>query len=269
MKLTLAYSPCPNDTFIFAALANRWIDCESIDFEITLADIDILNQMAANHTAQICKVSMFQYARLKNEYTLLSAGAALGRGAGPLLLTTAENQPLASQPNGLSTMRIAIPGRYTTANLLLDFYYTGFKEKKVLPFDQIMPAIVAGAVDAGVVIHESRFTYPQYGLVQIADLGAYWESQTGLPIPLGGIIAHNDLGTATHQQINHLIINSLDFAYQHPDIVAPYINAHAQEMKPAVQQQHIALYVNEFTRNLGTQGYEAIDKLISIIPQNS
>ncbi|MBX3103008.1 MAG: 1,4-dihydroxy-6-naphthoate synthase [Bacteroidetes bacterium] len=257
MKLTLAYSTCPNDTFIFGALVNGLID-SPFTFEVILEDIKELNARAAQGGADVCKLSFYALTQLSG-WTLLPAGAALGRGCGPLLVA---REPLTHEQ--LIQSRIALPGWDTTAHLLLQYYAPEARNKAVMLFSDIMPAVAEGRADVGLIIHESRFTYPTHGLVCLQDLGDYWERRTGLPIPLGGIAAQTSLGAEAHAQLTDAIRRSLAFAWAHPDAVMPYVAQHAQELSEEVMWQHIRLYVNDFSLELGTEGQAAITQLQAV-----
>lgn len=257
-QLSLGFSPCPNDTFIFHALIERLVPTPGLCFSPRLEDVETLNRLALEASLDLTKVSYHALGRLRRDYVLLRSGGALGRGCGPLVVArTAMNMA------ELCGQRIAIPGELTTANLLLQLYGRGYDNVVILPFDRIMAAIVAGSVAAGVIIHESRFTYPRHGLVQIADLGAWWEGETGLPIPLGGILARRALGPATIATIETALRHSVDYAFAHPSASRDYIKAHAQELDDAVIDQHIALYVNDFSRELGELGERAVITLLA------
>ena len=265
MQLTLAYSPCPNDTFIFDALVHQKVDTEGLQFRVQLLDIQELNALAASQPGpDVVKVSFFQYAQLLQRYQLLESGAALGRGCGPLVVAreTMTRQQVADS-------NIAIPGWNTTAHLLLNHWCPEVRNKQVLPFHEIMPAVASGELDAGLIIHESRFTYPQYGLQQVVDLGAHWEETTSLPIPLGGIIARKDLGWEVIARVDRALARSIEYAFAHRADVMPYVRAHAQEMADEVMEQHIALYVNEYTHQLGPEGHLAVDFLIHYAQQQT
>jgi 1,4-dihydroxy-6-naphthoate synthase len=249
--LTLGFSPCPNDTFVFHALVHGLVGGPEFA-EPVYADIDVLNQRALAGDLDVVKVSYGVLPKLRG-YTLLSSGGALGRGCGPLVL-------VADPEESLRGATIAVPGEDTTAYLLLRLWDPGFAEVVVMPFDRIMPAVQRGEVDAGLVIHESRFTFPDYGLHQAADLGEWWEETTGLPIPLGAIVARDGLPVA---EIDAAIRRSVEYAWAHPEASRDYMLAHSQELSPAVVDAHIALYVNEFTRDLGDEGRAAVAELTS------
>jgi 1,4-dihydroxy-6-naphthoate synthase len=251
--LSLGFSPCPNDTFVFHALVHGLVAGPAFA-PPTYADIDVLNGLALRGELDVVKVSYAVLPRLTG-YTLLASGGAVGRGCGPLVVTR--------EPRSLSGATIAVPGLDTTAYLLLRLWDPGFADVVVLPFDAIMPAVRDGAVDAGLVIHESRFTYPAYGLTAVADLGDWWESTTGLPIPLGAIVARSGLDTGA---VEDAIRRSVEYAWAHPAASRDYVLAHSQELAPDVVDAHIALYVNEFTRDLGTEGRAAVDALLVRVP---
>ena len=255
--LSLGYSPCPNDTFIFTA----WVEGRipgAPPVRERLEDIETLNLLALDGQLDVAKVSFHAFGHLRRDYCLLRSGGALGRGCGPLVVAR-ELFP-AEQ---LAAKRVAIPGRLTTAALLVRLFAPGLEEPRVMPFHEILAATRDGVVDAGVIIHESRFTYPAYGLHQIVDLGEWWERTTGRPIPLGGIAARRELGSARIRQIDRALAASVDYAHAHQDEVWPAVRRHAQEMDDAVMRQHIALYVNEFTRDYGTEGAAAIRHLLA------
>ena len=256
-KLTLGFSPCPNDTFIFAALVHGRIDTGDIGFsEEILADVETLNTWALAKKLDITKISFSALGHVLQEYSLLPAGCALGRGCGPLLVAA---RPLSLTKDTV----IGIPGRLTTAAILLQLFHPECQKLVPLSFESIMPMVAAGELDAGVIIHESRFTYPLYGLSLVQDLGVWWEEQTGLPVPLGGIVARCDLGDDLHRQIAESIRASLRLAWAAPEKVMPYIVRHAQEMEEKVIKAHIDLYVNDFTLDLGDEGKQAVDEFLS------
>ena len=269
-SLRLGYSPCPNDTFIFYALMHGRIPLHGVTIREELADVETLNRLALSGTLDLTKISYHAFGHLRNDYALLRSGGALGRGCGPLVV--------ARQATTLERLRggvIAIPGELTTANLLLQLHGTGYDRLKILPFDQIMTAVANGSVDAGLIIHESRFTFADHGLVAIEDLGAWWENLTGLPIPLGGILARRDLGRAVIEEMERAISASVRYAFAHPQQARAYIRSHAQELDDAVIDQHINLYVNNFSLDLGEEGLAAVHELLhrataaGIIPASS
>ncbi len=256
MRVTLGYSPCPNDTFVFCGLVHGHIGGAPLCEEV-LADIETLNELALQGRLDATKISFHALAHLRDEYCLLHSGGALGRGCGPLLVA---REKLALED--LKHKRIAIPGRLTTAALLLRLFDPSIEQLAVMPFDQIVGAAAQGVVDAGVIIHESRFTYAQYGLTAIIDLGQWWEESTGHPIPLGGILARRSLGADRIGQLDWAIAQSVEYACAHPDAVRGYIRQHAQEMDDRVMQAHIDLYVNQHTLDYGADGEAAIFDLI-------
>jgi 1,4-dihydroxy-6-naphthoate synthase len=255
--LSLGFSPCPNDTFIFYALTHRRVDWGPLVLNPFLADVELLNQRARQHTLDITKVSINAVAHLLDEYWLLRTGGALGRGCGPVVVarTACSLADLRDQP-------LAIPGRLTTAHLLLQLHGEHRGDRVEMSFDRIMPAIVSGEVAAGVVIHEGRFTYADLGLHLVLDLGSWWEQHTGLPLPLGGIVMKRALGADAAKRMEHMIRASLRYAYEHRDEARDYIAEHAQEMEPAIIRQHIDTFVNEYTMDLGTEGQQAIRYLV-------
>jgi 1,4-dihydroxy-6-naphthoate synthase len=261
-SLRIAYSPCPNDTFVFDAWAHgRVPGAPGID--VTFADIDITNGMAERGELDVLKVSYAVLPWVLDEYALLPCGGALGRGCGPLVLTREPGTGA-----DLTGKTVAVPSERSTAYLLFRLWAAesvpgGVGEIVVLPFDQIMPAVRDGKVDAGLVIHEARFTYQNYGLNRLADMGEHWERTTGLPIPLGAIIAKRSLGAERLRQLADATRTSVRMAWDDPEASRPYVTEHAQEMDPAVADQHIGLYVNEFTADLGENGYAAIRGLLT------
>jgi 1,4-dihydroxy-6-naphthoate synthase len=263
MKLTLGFSPCPNDTFIFDALIHGRIDTEGLEFEVFLGDVEELNRRAFAADLDITKLSYHAYAHLTNEYVLLDAGSALGNNCGPLLIAK-KSIPAQDIPN----QTIAIPGKLTTANFLLSLAHPEAKNKIEMLFSDIEAAVLSGAVDAGLIIHENRFTYQEKGLVKLIDLGEFWEQTTGMPIPLGGIVIKRNLPEEVIQKVNRCIRRSVEHAWANPNDAAPFIAQHAQEMDPAVRQQHIDLYVNQFSADLGEQGRNAVNHLFQVALEN-
>lgn len=258
MNLTLGYSPCPNDTYIFGALALGHVAAPGLAFDIRLEDVETLNRLALAGTLDVTKLSFAALLspEIEDRYELLASGGALGRGCGPLVIA---REPFA--PEELAKKRIVTPGKLTTAHLLTRLFTSGATVAAELPFEKIMPAVASGEFDAGVIIHESRFTFPDFGLHKIVDLGEWWETTTGKPIPLGGIVARRSLGDATIRAIERAIAASLAHADTHPATVRDYIREHAQEMSEDVRNAHIALYVNEFSRDLGAEGRAAVAEL--------
>ena len=257
MRLTLAFSPCPNDTFIFDALVHHRIDTLGYDFEVVLADVEQLNQMAFKQAMDITKLSFHALAHLTQNYQLLNAGSALGKGCGPLLVTTEQkiNKPI-------STLKTAIPGKYTTANFLLSLAYPNLMLKEERIFCDVEDAVLAGEFDAGLIIHENRFTYEAKGLKLIKDLGVYWEEFSGGAIPLGAIAIKRDIDEKVKKDIDALIKKSVEFAFTHPEFSMPYTRQHAQNMDENVMKQHIALYVNNYSIDLGAEGKRAVRLLL-------
>ncbi|RJQ50697.1 MAG: 1,4-dihydroxy-6-naphthoate synthase [Nitrospiraceae bacterium] len=286
MKLfTLGYSPCPNDTFIFYALVHGKIDTGELNFKEVLLDVETLNQKSLNAELDLSKVSYHAFGHMRGKYRLLRAGGALGRGCGPLVV--AKHDFTMEELRG---KKIAIPGRLTTAFLLLQLYDPAFRRAGLkpaptcgqtqgsaptldvcplapvfveMPFHRIMDAVAAGEVDAGLIIHESRFTYPAYGLKQIIDLGEWWEKETDLPIPLGCIIAKKSIDDRLHEKINSLIRQSVEYAFSHRPETMKYIKLHSQELSDDVINQHINLYVNDFSLDIGAEGEKAVRELLS------
>ncbi len=257
-KLTIGFSPCPNDTFIFNALVhgNLGEACRLFDTEV-LADVETLNSWAMEGRLDVTKISFHALGHVLDTYTLLQTGGALGRGCGPLLVA---REDIAF--NDLPDKKIAIPGRYTTAAMLLGMFHPECNNLVVMPFEIIMPSIVAKEVDAGVIIHESRFTYEGYGLKCIQDLGLWWEEVSGHPIPLGGIVAKRSLGKELLHEIDHCIRKSVQWAFVHRDQGMHYIRKNAQELDDNVISDHINLYVNAFSEDLGHEGLAAVEDFL-------
>ncbi|MEL7247257.1 MAG: 1,4-dihydroxy-6-naphthoate synthase [Bacteroidota bacterium] len=258
MKLSLGFSPCPNDTFIFDALVHNKIDTEGLEFDVVLADVEELNQKAFAGALDITKLSYHAYAYLTDKYALLDAGSALGRNCGPLLIA---KKPLTEAE--IETGPIAIPGKYTTANFLLSMAYPQAKNKQELLFSDIEQAVLQDEVVAGLIIHENRFTYQDKGLVKLKDLGEFWEGTTGHPIPLGGIVVNKRLPLDMQHKVNRVLARSVAFAQAQPQATREYVSAHAQEMDEEVMYAHINLYVNDFTQNLGVEGRAAVNHLFN------
>ncbi|MFE1288679.1 1,4-dihydroxy-6-naphthoate synthase [Streptomyces sp. NPDC058751] len=258
--LRIAYSPCPNDTFVFDAWAHGRIP-GAPPLDVTFADIDITNGMAERGELDVLKVSYAVLPYVLDDYALLPCGGALGRGCGPLVLTKEAGTDLVGRT-------VAVPSERSTAYLLFRLWAAdtvpgGVGEIVVMPFHEIMPAVRDGKVDAGLVIHEARFTYRNYGLHQLADMGEHWERTTGLPIPLGAIIARRSLGAERLQELAEATRASVHAAWDDPGASRAYVLEHAQEMDPDVADQHIGLYVNEFTADLGEPGYAAVRGLLT------
>jgi len=256
MRLTLGFSTCPNDTYIFDAMVHGRIDTEGIEFELMMTDVEELNRYAFAAEIDITKISYHAYAYIADSYTLLNSGSALGFKNGPLLISKYK-----VYPDEINNLKIAIPGKYTTANLLLGIAYPDHKNKKEYLFSDIEDVVLSGEMDAGLIIHENRFTYQQKGLKKVADLGEFWETKTGLAIPLGGIVVNRKLSTAIQQKVDRIMKRSVEFAFENPKASYPFVKHHAQAMDDTVMQSHIELYVNEFTRELGTEGRKAVERL--------
>lgn len=254
MKLTLGFSPCPNDTYIFDALVHHKIDTEGLEFEYFMADVEKLNSMAFIEHADITKLSFHAFLFLAGKYLLLDSGAALGFGAGPLVIS--KHLDNFGELKGKS---IAIPGKFTTANLLFSLAMRENVSKIEMLFSEIEDSVLSGKTDAGLIIHESRFTYQSKGLKKLIDLGEFWENLTSSPVPLGGIAIHSRLGVEVASKVQRSLRRSVDYANQHKGEVNDFISCHAQEMDVAVMQQHIDLYVNEFSVSLGVEGQKAIN----------
>ena len=258
-NITISYSPCPNDTFIFHAMTHGFIDTEGLSFTPFLDDVETLNQMAAKGMSDITKLSTAAFAHLSDRYSMLFSGSALGRGCGPLIV---------KRP-GVDTARLAhskivVPGLMTTAFSLLSFYLGKKPEPVVMSFDRIMPAMASGEFDFGLIIHEGRFTYASLGLKLVADLGEWWESYTGLPIPLGCIAIKRELAGEYGATIDRIIEKSINHAFANPEDSMPYIREHAQELDDSVIAQHIKLYVNDFSIRLGDDGKKAVETFLSM-----
>ena len=265
--LTLGYSPCPNDTFLFDALIHQKIDTEGLTFEVVLGDVEDLNRRAFRAELDITKLSYHAFAHLTESYALLHSGSALGNNCGPLLIAKKELQPNKQH-------RVAIPGKYTTANFLLSVTYPELIEKSEVLFSDIENVVLNGQFDMGLLIHENRFTYSERGLVCIADLGERWETRTKLPIPLGGIVVRRRISPEIQRKINRVLRRSVEFALANPAQTLAYVAQHAQAMSREVMLQHINLYVNHFTVDLGERGKAAIERLfeeawaLNVIPKN-
>jgi len=255
--LTLGFSPCPNDTFIFHALIKGLVKDQRLTFSERLLDVEQLNQLALAATLDVSKVSFHLYGHIRENYTLLPAGAALGRGCGPLLVSRD-----ACSVDSLRNKVVALPGRYTTAALLLRLFAPQLGNLIYMPFDRIIPAVASGEVSAGVIIHESRFTFRDHGLEQLADLGLWWEEESGCPIPLGGIVARRSLGDELIAAAGRLIGESIAHAFANPEASREYIRAFAQELSDEVCAAHIGLYVNKFSRDLSEEGWRAVNVLM-------
>lgn len=261
MKLTLGFSPCPNDTFIFDALVNKKIDTEGLEFEPVLEDVETLNNWALQDKLDITKLSFPAFFQSLENYVLLDAGSALGKGVGPLLIAK-ENVQYSMLNVQQST--IALPGVNTTANLLFSFAFPGAQDKKFMIFSAIENAVLNAGTDLGVIIHENRFTYQQKGLHKVMDLGEYWEEKMKTPIPLGGIAISQSVKRSTALKVNELIRKSLEYAFANYPLITGYVKQHSQEMSEEVMRQHIDLYVNNYSLSLGEEAKLAIKTLFDV-----
>ena len=270
IPISLGFSPCPNDTFIFDAMVHGKIDTEGLEFNYVLADVEELNQKAFRGELDVTKLSFYAFLQLADQYVLLQSGAALGTNAGPLLVS---RTPLTMA--ALAGKRIGIPGKNTTANLLLTLAAPQLSDKTEMLFSAIEKAVCDGEIDAGLIIHESRFTYQQKGLFKVADLGEFWEDKTQSPIPLGGIVARRNFSAETILKIDRVLKRSVEFAFANPDSSMPFVRTHAREMDETVMKQHIQLYVNDYSIQLGPEGRRAVLRLFSeaivagLIPQET
>lgn len=261
MRLSLGFSPCPNDTFIFDALVNKKIDTEGFEFDVVLEDVETLNQWALQRHLDITKLSFPAFFQSTENYVLLDSGSALGKGVGPLLISKAKSRWLSGQKSKIEGLTIALPGIHTTANLLFSFAYPGAQNKKFMIFSAIENAVLNEEADMGVIIHENRFTYQQKGLHKVTDLGEYWEEKMKAPIPLGAIAIKRKLGISIAENISKLIKKSLEYSYSNYPLVTEYVKQHSQEMSENVMRQHIDLYVNNYSLELGVDGKQAIETL--------
>jgi 1,4-dihydroxy-6-naphthoate synthase len=258
MTLSLGFSPCPNDCFMFDAIVNRRIDLEGLEFDVRLADVEALNRAAFAGGIDVTKLSYHAFAYCADVYALLDAGSALGRGCGPLLIS---KRAIDEREVAAGALAIAIPGRYTTANFLLGLAFPGARNRSEVLFSEIESLVLAGRFDAGVIIHENRFTYEAKGLRKIVDLGEFWERTTGAPIPLGGIVVRRALDEDTQRRINRVLRRSVEYAFAHRAASLPFVRAHAQEMREDVMYRHIDLYVNDYSIDLGADGRRAVELL--------
>lgn len=272
MKLTLGYSPCPNDTFIFDALVNKKIDAEGLEFDVVLEDVETLNQWSFEKKLDITKLSYPAFFQNLDKYVLLNSGAALGKGVGPLLIS---KQNIQHATFNFQQATIALPGKNTTANLLFSFAYPAAKKRVFMRFDKIEDFVLnkSSKVSAvggdsegalGVIIHENRFTYQQKGLHKVTDLGEYWEEKMHVPIPLGGMAVGRSIDKKMSLKIDGLIKKSIEFAFSNYPVITDYVKEHSQEMSEDVMRQHIELYVNNFSIDLGNEGKQAIETLYKI-----
>ena len=256
MKLTLGFSTCPNDTFIFDAMIHQKVDTEGLEFDVVLADVEELNRNAFSGNIDVTKLSYHAYAYIAHNYKLLTSGSALGYKNGPLLISKRK-----IYRDEVADLKIAIPGKYTTANLLFSIVFPKVKEKKEYLFSEIEEAILDGEVDAGVIIHENRFTFEKKGLKKIIDLGEDWEEKTNNPIPLGGIVIQRKFDVEIQQKVNRVLKRSVEFALANPNSSYRFVKNYAREMNDEVIQKHIGLYVNNFTVDLGETGKNAVKTL--------
>lgn len=270
MKLTLGFSPCPNDTFIFDAMIHGKIDTEGLEFECVIEDVETLNRKAFKGELDVTKLSYHAFAYLVDQYVLLDAGSALGFGVGPLLIAREAFPEAAVLPD----LRVGIPGKLTTANFLLSLAYPGLTDKREMLFSEIEDALLNGEIDLGLIIHENRFTYAAKGLHKVVDLGDFWEQETGAAIPLGGIVVNRRHGPDTQLKLNRVLRKSVEFAFADPKSSLDFVRRHSQEMSEEVMYKHIELYVNKYSVDLGPEGRKAVHTLferarrIEIIPSS-
>jgi len=265
MKLTLGFSPCPNDTFIFDALVNKKLDTKDLQFDVVMEDVQTLNVLALQGKLDVSKISYGVLPLVLNNYILLNSGGALGKGVGPLLITNNESKISEEEVNDVT---IAIPGENTTAHILFTLAFPNAKKKVFKVFNEIEDAVLNKEVDAGVIIHENRFTYHLKGLHKLIDLGEYWEHTTGAPVPLGGIVVKRSFDVNIIFKLDKLIRASVEYAYQHHHAeLSDYVKQHAQEMSEDVMRSHIDLYVNNFSLGLNNEGRGAVQKLVEIYQQ--
>jgi 1,4-dihydroxy-6-naphthoate synthase len=258
-EITFGYSPCPNDTFSFHALTHGLVKANGFEIKTHLADVEELNRLALQGGLEVTKLSFHALGHVLDKYALLNAGSALGRGCGPLVVARAGNQPV-----DLAKVKVAVPGRLTTAQMLLSLYLGKKPEVEPMEFNQVMEAVAQGRFQAGLVIHEGRFTYERLGLVRLLDLGEWWEAKTGLPIPLGCIAMRRDLGKEAYDIIDQALAKSVAMARHDPEKSKEYVLANAQEMEPEVVENHIGLYVNDFTLDLGENGLRAVEEALKL-----
>jgi len=264
MKLTLGFSPCPNDTFIFDALVNKKIDTGGIEVKAVMEDVETLNQWALQGKLDITKLSFPAFFQTMDTYTLLNAGSALGKGVGPLLIARKGFQATHEKKDDINELSIALPGINTTAHLLFSYAFPKAQNKSFMIFSGIEDAVVYGKTELGVIIHENRFTYQQKGLEKVMDLGEYWEEKKKVPIPLGGIAIKRSIDPTIATKVDHLIRESLEFAFAHYPEVTEYVKEHSQAMEEKVMRQHIDLYVNDYSLDLGKDGKDAIKTLYEV-----
>ncbi len=258
--IKLSFSPCPNDTFMFDALIHHKIDTEGLEFQVSYDDIETLNQKAFNGDSDMTKLSTSALSHLLDRYIILNSGSALGFGVGPLLVS---RQPYEYIDQKIAELKIGIPGKFTTANFLLSLAYPNAALKEVMLFSAIEPALLAGKIDLGLLIHENRFTYAEKGLHKIADLGEYWQQRTGLPIPLAGIVVKREFSESQIRKLDRVLNRSIQFAFENPKSGIEFIRSHAQEMDEEVMYKHIELYVNKYSLDLGEEGRTAFRYLFA------
>ena len=254
MNLSLGFSPCPNDTFIFFALLHCKVDTKGLKFNPVITDVEELNRKALHEELDITKISFAAYLYLQDHYLLLNSGSALGNNCGPLLISKKD-----IEANQVPQHSVAIPGKFTTANFLFNAFFPNHGEKKEMVFSEIEDAVLKEVTDLGIIIHENRFTYQKKGLKKVADLGELWEQTTLHPIPLGGIAMKRNIDSSLHDTVNHLIRESVLYAMNHPSEAIEFVRFHCREMDEKVMWQHINLYVNDYTIDLGEKGKSAID----------
>ncbi len=264
MKLTLGFSPCPNDTFIFEALIHNRVDTEGIEYDWFLADVEELNQRALSGSVDVTKMSYHAYAYSADNYLLLDSGSALGRNNGPLVISHRK-----IYPDELKEAMIAIPGKYTTANLLFSIFWPEATRKHEYLFSDIPDAVLSGEADAGLIIHETRFTFKALGLREVADTGKLWDTLTGMPIPLGGIVIHRNVREDIALKVNRSIRRSLEYAFKNPADSYNFIKKNATEISTEVMKEHISLYVNDFSLSLGIEGRAAVNKMYAVASERS
>jgi 1,4-dihydroxy-6-naphthoate synthase len=261
MKLTIGFSPCPNDTFIFDALVNHKIDTEGFEFEPMLEDVQTLNKWAIEKKLDISKISYGALPLVLQDYVVLNSGGALGKGVGPLLIAKKDVPDL---KDSIQHLTVAIPGENTTAHMLFSYAFPKANNKQFLVFNEIENAVLTGKTDAGVIIHENRFTYQDRGLVKLVDLGEFWEQSTRAPIPLGGIIVKKEIDKENQQKLDRLIRKSVEYSFANYPEISAYVSSHSQEMSEDVMRKHIDLYVNNFSLDLGHEGKQAVNTFLEV-----
>lgn len=267
MKLSLGFSPCPNDTFIFDALVNNKIETGGISFEVVLEDVETLNLWALQGKLDITKLSFPAFFQSMDQYILLNSGSALGKGVGPLLISKHEQVNANLLAESIASHSVALPGLHTTANLLFSFAFPDALNKRFMIFSEIEEAVASGICDLGVIIHENRFTYQQKGLSKVMDLGTHWEEKMKIPIPLGGIAVKRATNPLIKVKVDNLIRNSLEYAYSNYPVISDFVKQHSQAMSEEVMRKHIDLYVNNYSLDLGEEGKKAIRELLTVYNQ--